>query len=298
MTRRRLLMLTSMTIAIGIMITGVVAGSTITNPSIENAATISTIDPIKANAYLDGAFGVDLIAYIMYALPGAEVDITFSVELWKDGFLLDSKIGETHTFHHRIYRGLDDLYHVQRDEIGPDYQSTSDSTEAETWVRTLQNAELATISSSDDYYIKVQASLPGTIGSDTTPWAQSPTKNIQVISPPSILWSSEVMPGQTITVNVNELLDFAPIVVYNDGEDSPEGYVSVVTDSHYLQLLNPAGYLDSTTAIYDGQNQRVYFYDGRQDYFDGYLADAYKVVNSQDYVGFQHLEAVPQKSQP
>ncbi|NQE45654.1 hypothetical protein C5S31_06515, partial [ANME-1 cluster archaeon GoMg2] len=49
MTRQRLLMLTSMTIAIGIMITGVVAGSTITNPSIENAATISTIERLSHN---------------------------------------------------------------------------------------------------------------------------------------------------------------------------------------------------------------------------------------------------------
>ena len=297
MTRRRILckilmlvLIVAMCLSIGMGTAS--AAATIINPSIGNAAAISDIDLITANAYLDGTFGLDLITVIKSLFPETVIDITYTVELYQEGLVFDSKLG-TYTFHHRIYNGYDNLVYLQRDEVGPDYYPISSGTEAETLLRTLDNVKLTKISSSDDYYIKVQASTPGLIGSSTTPWAQSPSKTITVTSPPSITWSQEITPGQTISVDVNQVLDLYGPIIFNDGGNSPDGYVTVTTDSTNLQLLNPSGYSSSTTTIYNGATQKVWNSAGVQTNFNGYLADANKVVPTNSFVGFSHLYIKP-----
>ena len=110
---------------------------------------------------------------------------------------------------------------------------------------------------------------------------------------PSIVWTSEVTADSTIQLEVNQVKDLSGFVVWNEGGYSPEGYVTLTTDSANLQLLNAEGYAGSTSTIHNGQIDQVWDVSSTLVNFDGYLADAFKAVDTNEYVGFSSISIKP-----
>ena len=113
------------------------------------------------------------------------------------------------------------------------------------------------------------------------------------VSTPSIFWESESVADSAIQLELNQVMNLPAFVVWNNGGYSPEGYVTLTTDSSNLQLLNAVGYGDSTSTIYNGQIDQVWDVSSTLVYFDGYLADAFKAVDTNEYVGFSSISIKP-----
>ena len=291
MTRRRILCRTLMlVIMVAVcLIAGIGYASaevTITSVSIGNAATISSIDEVTANVVANTPISDPVLYSLTYRLD-------FTVKLYEDGVLWNTQIGDTKTFTNIIQNTYNE-YQVTKGDTG-DILKTANLNEAISWFETLDNAKLYTVSSGD-YFIEVKAAYSAPLSTipDESPAESSPTMNIQV-STPSISWSRFPDPGQTISININQVFDLNPgnPIFKNVGGNSPEGYVTVITDSTNLQLLDPIGYSGSTTTVYNGQTRQFLRADGSQSYFDGYIADAYKAVPTNSEIGFNNIFIKP-----
>ena len=193
---------------------------------------------IAVHAHLAGSFSVNPISWLLINTDQS-FTIEYTVEIWQDQWLLDSKL-ETHTYAHTMsYNWLTDTYTVVREEenggTGATHTGLS-ATEADQLMRSFVFRSGAAYGSLDTIYAKVQAKAIIPWGSDeTTNWGESPHAKIGGVDPVVELynWPS------SIQVGVN--YDLAGIVCNGGSVDSNLGYFTIVTNSSHVHI-GGAGY--------------------------------------------------------
>ncbi len=235
--------------------------------SISSRPTISTIDLIKADAIFDTK-----------PPKGTSGSIEFEVEVYKDVFGSNEFIGSK-KFTHSFYHSPDfSSYTVTTEEGSKKY---TDYEEAANYFIELKYAEVCSIPTSGDYYIKVKTTpSPGFFIKPSDDWVRSENKKIEITPPPSIHWSLEPVHASTSTVKVNEIIQGMNIQIYNEGGEAGIGNVTIITDSPNLELFDPEG-LSGSKIIYRNKGTKRSY---------GYRVEALKSpVNSNGYVGFSQL---------
>ncbi|RLI78979.1 hypothetical protein DRP05_05380 [Archaeoglobales archaeon] len=71
----------------------------------------------------------------------------------------------------------------------------------------------------------------------------------------------------------------------NTGDYSPEGYITVVTNSKYLKVVSVKSSVGSKTKVYPPNKDPVWFKDGRKKYYGGYLVDSWSSLKNGATVG-------------
>jgi hypothetical protein len=169
----------------------------IANPQIANPERITTADPIRVSAEIQGAYATVVPKLLdeafFLAIPGRRITIVWTVQLYKRGWLWfwPEFLGEWKVEH---YAYMDDMrrVHVFRTEAGERIQS--DVTEGRRWLWKLENVPLKTLpEQTGTFVLKIKASRSSALvgAAFETAWAYSPDKKILIarapvaVSPPS-----------------------------------------------------------------------------------------------------------------
>jgi hypothetical protein len=267
--------------------------------TITSGDKLSTVDDVTVSAHFKGKwrFGIK-DTEDKEETSENHMNFFWEIDVYKKSLLLDPKIGSK-----KVYV---EYYKITDSPDGYKYdfrlrEEDKDWTEWEEVpvepLRSINNIPIDINLGTGNYniYAEVRVRSNDTWPDTYSDWKESATSSIQIIPPPHLShWPSEPVSGSSSTVQVNQIVEI-PFVAYNDGGPGGESYVTVLTDSQYLEITERRGYPGSCTKIYKPSDP-VHCKDGRYQPFDGWLADANRTLKQNSYIGFSKVKFKPTRA--